>query len=484
MKRCLCFLLALILLLSLMPACAFAAGTNNLTVSDKLVKFIKSNEGSVIKDGLHVAYWDSIGEVWTIGYGHTGYVPCRGEAVKEGMTLTQQEADELLAYDLNSTYGKAVNDFADRYKSVYPNGFTQYQFDALTSMAFNFGTKLFVSDTWRFSRYLRNGFYNYTDAELADAIGCLWGNVDGLLRRRIAEAKIFLYNDYEGNGPHQFVYLKFSGAATVFSDDARSGNAVAIYIKGAPYGELPTANYVDGKGYFAGWKTSDGMVLKNADIASANLTVTATWSSTKPGVDPIVTTKCRYGANCPSKDFADIPSDYWAHAEIDYVVDIGLFRGTSTTAFSPDKEMTRAMLVTVLYRLANSPSVAGLKNEFPDVQKNAYYDAILWAHKNNIAHGFNDGTFRPNDPITREQFATFLQRFAANVYGMDTESAHYANLNTFSDASDVDSAYRESMSWAVGEGIIKGRTATTLDPNGFATRAQVAVILYRFTSNT
>ncbi|MDO4815850.1 MAG: S-layer homology domain-containing protein [Bacillota bacterium] len=544
MKRYISCLLVLVLLMTLVPFSAFAESSKDITMqaSPEIRDLIKKYEGCML-----TAYQDVYG-IWTIGYGHTGYVPCRGQNVCAGMTLTKQEAEDLLLNDLNEIYAPSVNKFVNSHRNLYPNGFTQYEFDVLVSLAFGFGAYWidYYKDQYRLAKYLLNGIHNYSDAEIADAIVCLWSGLNGLLTRRMEEARIFLYGDYKGTGPNQLIYLKFDGAATVFSEDGRSGNKVACYIKGAPYGELPTAKD-SSSGYFAGWKTSGGKVLKNTDIATESQTVSATWSSTKPNtpttyklsvingsgsgmysagtvvkltpdtksgleftgwsgdVTPVkksdgyyvtmpsknitvtanfAASKCKYGTSCPSKSFADVPSTFWAHAQIDNVVSMKLFNGTSTTSFAPDMEMNRGMLVTVLYRLAGSPSVSELTNDFPDVAKNSYYNAILWAHANNIAHGFSDGTFRPDEPISREQFATFLQRFAANIYKMDTESANYANLSKFTDANEVDQAYRESMSWAVGEGIINGTSATTLSPNDGATRAQVAVILTRFTSNT
>ena len=545
MKRCLSFLLALILLITLVPTCVFAAGSEDIVMqaSSQIRDLIKKYEGCML-----TAYQDVYG-IWTIGYGHTGFVPCRGQNVCAGMTLTKQEAEDLLLNDLNETYAPSVNKFVNSHRNLYPNGFTQNEFDVLVSLAFGFGAYWidYYKDQYRLAKYLQNGIHNYSDAEIADAIVCLWSGLNGLLYRRMDEARIFLYGDYEGTGPNQLVYLKFSGATTVFKDSARSGNSVACYIKGAPYGELPTAKD-SSSGYFAGWKTTDGKVLKNTDVATTSQTVTASWSSTKPtnpttykltvingsgsgyyasgttvkvvpdtkagmvftgwtgGVTPTETSSgyytvkmpaknvtitanysssnCSYGDKCPSKNFTDVPKDFWAHSEIDTAVSSGWFNGTSTTTFEPNTNMSRGMLVTVLYRLAGSPSVAGLKNPFPDVVQNNYYNAILWAYNKHIANGFNDGNFRPNDPITREQFATFLQRFAGNIFKMDTESANYASLSKFTDAAEVDEPYRESMSWAVGEHIINGTSATTLSPNDYATRAQVAVILTRFTANT
>lgn len=550
MKRCISFLLALILLLSLVPVCVFADSAQQpitMQASTKIRDFIKDYEGAVLdSNGNHVAYQDVYGN-WTIGYGHTGYVPCRNTSVCSGMAITQQEADALLLYDLNQIYAPSVNNFVNSHRNLYPDGFTQYEFDVLVSLAFGFGAYWidYYKDSYRICKYLLNGIRNYSDQEIADAIVCLWSGLNGLLYRRIEEARIFLYGDYDGTGSRQLTYLKFSGATTVFSDDNRSGNRVACFIKGASYGELPTAS--KSGSYFAGWKTSDGRILKSSDIAGSSMEVTAAWSSSKPAAAPYklnavncssegnyaagstvrvipdtsrgrtfsywsgdVTpvrnsdgsysftmpaknisltanygaSKCTYGADCPSRNFADITKGYWAHAQIDYAVENKLFNGTSTTTFSPETSMTRAMLVTVLYRMAGSPDVSGLENIFSDVKQNSYYNAILWAADRRIANGFDDGSFRPDKPVSRAQFATFLQRFASNIFNMDTETAAYADLSKYSDAAKVETAYRESMSWAVGEKIINGTSTTTLGPNEPATRAQVAVILYRFLENT
>lgn len=475
MKRYISCLLVLVLLITLVPLSALA--DNDMHASEQIKAYIKSKEGCALK-----AYINPGETNYTIGYGH-----CAPD-IYPGMTITKAQADAYFEQDI-AIYEEYVNRISKKYENSYGKPLTQNEFDAIFSLTYNFGTSWIEYKSWRLAKYMREDFHKINELELVDSMGCLCnaGTViyEGLILRRFDEAKILLRNDYSGNSSPDFVYVVFkdipSGLNTKFANDARNGNRVAVYYKNAVYGELPTLDNYNGK-YFAGWETENGNVITKSTVASANIRVKPIWSDTKPNDPPA--SKCQYGANCPSKNFTDVPSTFWAHAEIDNAVNMDLFKGTSTTAFSPNMEMNRGMLVTVLYRLANTPSVAGLKNEFPDVVKNSYYDAILWAHANNIAHGFSDGTFRPNDPITREQFATFLQRFAANIYKMDTESANYADLSKFKDSAEVDQAYRESMSWAVGEGIINGTSATTLSPNDCATRAQVAVILTRFTANT
>ncbi len=140
--------------------------------------------------------------------------------------------------------------------------------------------------------------------------------------------------------------------------------------------------------------------------------------------------------------------------------------------------MTRAMLMTVLYRLEGSPDVSDCKNRFSDVEEGRfYYNALLWGSHNNISNGYADGTFLPNDTLTREQFVTFLNRYA-NYKGYDTEV--YADIGGYSDAQQVSPFARESMCWAIGAGIVNGTSATTLSPQASAPRSQVAVMFNRF----
>lgn len=174
--------------------------------------------------------------------------------------------------------------------------------------------------------------------------------------------------------------------------------------------------------------------------------------------------------------FTDV-SGHWAEEGIRFCVSSGLFQGTSDTKFSPEQSMNRAMLVTVLWRLAGEPKVTG-KNTFSDVAAGAYYaDAIRWASKNGIAEGYSDGTFGVGDSVTRQQLALFLYRYARYM-GYDVSGA--ASLSGFSDAGEVASWAKAAMGWAAGEGVITGSTGGKLLPGGKATRAQVAVILMRF----
>ncbi len=191
---------------------------------------------------------------------------------------------------------------------------------------------------------------------------------------------------------------------------------------------------------------------------------------------------CEYGKSCGSLIFTDMPElGNWAHAGIDFVVEKGLFNGMSKDIFAPDKTMTRAMLVTVLWRRAGEKEADGMA--FTDVPQGLWYSkAIAWAAVQGVVTGYPDGTFRPDNEITREQLATILFRFA-KLYEMDPPER--ADLDSFPDSKDVQSYAVEAFRWAVGKGLVNGiydssAGETFLRPAGSATRAQVATILMRF----
>lgn len=175
--------------------------------------------------------------------------------------------------------------------------------------------------------------------------------------------------------------------------------------------------------------------------------------------------------------FTDVPASHWAHDDITYVYDNDLMNGTDGSLFSPESTTTRAQVVTVLYRLAGQPA-ADWANPFWDVPASAWFhDAVTWAWENDITGGVSSTHFGADNPITREQLAVFLYRFAQDQ-GYDTSAR--ADLSGYSDAGSVSSYATEALSWANATGLITGTTATTLSPKGSATRAQVATILSRF----
>ena len=182
-----------------------------------------------------------------------------------------------------------------------------------------------------------------------------------------------------------------------------------------------------------------------------------------------------------SKKFTDVSATSWAKPGIDYVVTYGYMNGTGNgTTFSPSATMSRSMIVTVLYRIAGQPSHSGY-NPFADITTGWYYDAVLWAYENGIVTGTSATTFAPDGAVTREQMATFLYRFAKYM-GYDVTRTN--DITTFPDADKVGSWAYDALAWANAEGLITGAKGndgvTRLDPQGNATREQVATILMRF----
>ena len=179
-----------------------------------------------------------------------------------------------------------------------------------------------------------------------------------------------------------------------------------------------------------------------------------------------------------AKTFTDT-SGHWAEDAIDFASSRELFNGTSATAFSPNEEMTRAMLVTVLRRMEDEPETAA-ENAFADIPDDTWYtDAVIWASENGIVNGVAEGQFDPDANITREQLAAMMYRYA-DFLGMDTAAS--GSLSRFNDGSQVSSWASDAMKWAVGNGLISGKSSTILDPKGNATRAEVATILQRMTA--
>ena len=177
--------------------------------------------------------------------------------------------------------------------------------------------------------------------------------------------------------------------------------------------------------------------------------------------------------------FTDVRESDWFYEDVAFAYENGLFAGTSDTTFSPNASMTRAMLVTVLYRLEGQPAVNG-RSGFSDVQYNGYYeDAVTWAADNGIVNGISTSTFSPNANVTREQMAAILYRYAQYK---KYNTAASSSLNSFSDHTSVSSYAVASLQWSVAEKLVNGSNGKLM-PTGNASRAQVAAILHRFAEN-
>jgi len=186
----------------------------------------------------------------------------------------------------------------------------------------------------------------------------------------------------------------------------------------------------------------------------------------------------------PSSIFTDVPKDAWFREAVDYAVSHNLFAGTSATTFSPNVGMTRAMLVTVLYRMAGSHPAQGTTT-FKDVKPNSYYATpVLWAATYRIVSGVSADRFEPDTVITRQQVAAVLYKYHTVYLGKNANLN--GSLSSFADAGQVSDYAKEAMLWAVNTGVITGTVSggkTYLNPNAEASRAQVAMILMQYLKN-
>ena len=177
--------------------------------------------------------------------------------------------------------------------------------------------------------------------------------------------------------------------------------------------------------------------------------------------------------------FADVAENAWYTDAVRYVYEHDLMDGIGSTTFAPDATTSRAMIATILWRMAGSPAVNGSIG-FSDVADGQWYsEAIRWAASEGIVDGYGNGSFGPNDPITREQFAAMLWRYAASA-GYDVSIGENTNILSYADAMDVSEYAISAMQWACGSGVITGISEATLVPLGEATRAQAATMLMRF----
>ena len=216
---------------------------------------------------------------------------------------------------------------------------------------------------------------------------------------------------------------------------------------------------------FIGWYTERSLMNKVSGVyLTKDMTVYAGWRvDENPGT----------GAN----PFTDVSEKDWFYSDVMFVYENGLMLGTSKTLFSPHGTATRGMMATILWRMEGSPAPKG-KNSFTDVEAEKWYaDAITWTAENDIFAGYGKDKFGPDDPITREQLAAIFYRYA-DYKGYDLTVK--GNLDKFKDADKITDYAKTAMQWAVGSGLMKGKSGNLLDPQGTATRAEIAAMLHRF----
>jgi len=263
-----------------------------------------------------------------------------------------------------------------------------------------------------------------------------------------------------------------------------NGEYPTTYTKGTVT-VLPTDVTKDGY-TFLGWFTaySGGVQVKQIEATeTGEKTFYARWQKNvlppppiTPGTPsaPVTPAKPAAPVGLP---FADVSGSDWFYNDVRYVYEKGIMDGTGIDRFSPNAPLTRAMIVTILYRMAGSPSVSG-SSDFTDVAAGKWFaKAVAWAAANGIVNGYGSGLFGPNDPVTREQLAAILYRYA--VYGGMTAVTLEENLGGFADTAQLSAYAIQAMNWAVGQGLING-SGSNLVPKAQATRAQVAAIIHRY----
>ena len=259
-----------------------------------------------------------------------------------------------------------------------------------------------------------------------------------------------------------------SAAAFVITASAGAGASIA------PAGRLTVAEY--GSAAYSitpqpGYLIADVLV----DGVSAGKVAEYRFSSVRANH----TIEARFAHDCPAGAYTDVDVALWYHEGIDFVLSRGLFTGTSAALFEPEAPMTRAMAAVVLYRLAGSPSAPGA-SPFSDVPAGVWYGAaVTWGAETGLIGGYGDGSFRPNDPITREQFAVLLYRCAKNL-GRDVAADKPAEPFAYGDAEDVSGYALTAVKWACGMGLLEGDGGACIHPASVLKRAEAAVLFLRF----
>ena len=500
MKRVVSAILVAVLLIAFLPVTAVHAETasakvEKLQVSEKLISMIKEEEGFSAKP-----YWDY--SQYSIGYGcavknkncQRVYTRAEADAIYPN-GITRDEADDLLREEVKENYAAPVNNFAINRGFV----FSQNQFDALVSFTYNVGSS-WMQKQYRVVRWIEDNLTKtkLTAAEELDfmsSIGawCRAGDeiLPALCRRRINEAKMFLYGAYPGeNSSRDFSYVIYHAQKSTMANGYE--DMAEYYIRGTKMGELPTPNQAAGY-TFEGWTLSDGSKLTaSTTVTRQSMLAYAGWKTDSGSTEPPVTEPTEPEPTEPEPTepeklpYTDVSEDSWYGEAVRFVYEEGLFAGTTETSFSPNDEMTRAMLVTVLWRHAGRPEAseeAGFE-DVPEISepKLPYYAIpVAWAKEYGIVAGISETEFGPMRQITREQLAAILYRYCVKYWGVEAENSK--DLDTFTDADEVSRFAQEAMEWAVGNGIISGMGDGRLDPKGPATRAQVASMLMRTVRN-
>lgn len=475
MRKLISLLLVLVLLLSLMPAAAFADEESGLIASDLIVEFIKSKEGAIKNsEGLHVAYKNAGEANYTIGYGHSG------PDVTAGMTITEDEATALFRKDIAS-FEAALN----KANTQYGLELSQNQFDALLSLTYNLGTNWF-NQGYRLAKYLRNGFKDadgepISDLEIADSFGaiCSSGGTiwNGLITRRLEEARIFLYSNYFSS-----VGIGFS-ALRLDVPDAKNSNRVVVYYKDEPFGSLPKPATVESGYVFRGWLKPDGTMLKPSELASEPiLSVTAVFDKGEAPKTYTVTVENGFGSGSyTAGDYVCISPGFKDNYKFTGWSDEGLEltkQGDHYYFIMPDHDVTisagfqklQTYQLTVVGGSGSGEYAVG-RSVYIIPEMHEGYDFVGWQSSletleiNSGYEGYN--FFMPNCDLT---ITAVLE-----PNGVNNSSGFY----------DVPDSYWacDAIKQTVADGLFFGKTETQFCPDEIMNRAMLVTVLYRMSGS-
>ena len=417
--------------------------------SQEIIDFIKSREGYSA-----TPYWDV--SQWTVGYGtycknkdgtrctdYNGGTP--PDSMDEAyLNVSREQAEIYLRQEIANNYERSVA----QYESRHGLSFTQSEFDALVSFTFNLGAG-WTSGGYMITDWLEGTTSDPSDLGMVRAMGA-WCRVSGRVNpgtsvRRLREAQIFLYSDYAGESSEHpnYRYVKYDGNGSLLS--GRYTDAVDYFTVGSTYDTLLEPVWRDPDRSAAVFSADNNVPYAQADLP-----------------------------------FTDVNPGDWFYQDVCEVYQRGIMNGVSDTRFSPQGNLSRAHVVTVLYRLDGSPEVSG-SSGFDDVPEGWYADAVTWAFQNGIVEGVSATRFNPNGNITREQIATILYRYYVEYLG--NSPSGYADLNGYIDGDETSAWAEEAVRWAVSVGLIEGISGTAngtiLSPRGTSTRAQAAALLVR-----
>ena len=397
------------------------------------------------------------------------------EHTKNGVTyvyegnVTAPEETEKASGETQSTEGVKILTFTN------PHGFSTFTISAENRAEAKIGETSYLSLQDAVNAVADNGKIMVLKDGLSATVSGD-GKTFTLENSGSSEIKVTLNGQtltISANSSQSFTYIKPSGGGGggggsvttkyTLSFDTNGGSAIAKVTKEKGT-TVDLEQYVPTReGYtFAGWYSDEALTQKVTSVKlTANTTVYAKWTE---------------NAVTPTLPFTDVKSGDWFYEAVQYVYDKGMMTGVSADRFAPASTTTRGMIVTILYRLENEPAVSG-GSAFTDVENGAWYaDAVAWAAANDIVNGTSATTFAPNSPITREQMAAILYRYAA-YKGYDVSQK--ADLSGYTDAASISGYAKDALAWANAQKLITGVTDTTLNPQGSATRAQVATILMR-----